>query len=1051
MKRKFFSALLLMTLSVASVGMFVSCKDYDDDINGVRDDVSTLRGDLEQVKSDLQTQLDQAKGDFAAQIQTAIDGKADKSVIEDLQKQLAAVEANLQTQIDAAIKALDELNNGGLADAQATLAALTGRVDGLGEEVDGIDLRLAAVEKNLEIQQTALTALYSALQNSGFENLDALLNAITNAQSAISSIQTTVANQGVSIDNLKKSMEDAESALKTLDEQVNGLAGQIDALKVYIEKMLSSLVFAPDFYYGGIEAMEATTINYTPVLLDNNSTASNPLAKGETWKDATKDNSLTPDITASYHMNPSYFDVNKITSMTVVSGDKDYIQVGTTRSAASAPSVVKDSWKELSKDGMLNVKLNLDASKLATSADKVTVLAVQAHFNTNGVDTTVTSDYAAVAQSTIHDVVIADTTFDNNTSCTFNKAFHVYTTAADAIDNDATHELVYDDKTGVDLLKLVQAHFQRNANPTESGMDDVAKYGMKWQFALSHYKSGSNNTSESAHATLNGTNIVACTVDANGNSQAGVQDKSSIDRMPMVRVTLVDTTKTANNIVAVGFIKFKIVEKKAEETNPEPIDINFNDKGTTLSCTDYKFTQTWAQVEALVLSRLNMSKANFEANYSVEKVSGNICQLYAKTDKGDRVTSTQYGTVTELVNKEDHETTVLQWDVKANDIYTYVWDDDKAAYKTGQSITTGVRFVSNNPKVNPDVYVWFNTGEINVPTASWSDTNKISNNWASKNGTMGSGYAEIHNNVEVVDQLNANDEFNNDILATLVGNEVNVTVANGFADFASSKLTYHFSFVIGDYKTLKGQSGTVYTMGVADNGNTLTATANGATYAVAKLAVEAGDVTSKQKINSVVSYQQTEYALDILNAASHTDLANTATATVGIYAENTCGMQLPIEDNVFDIKFLRPLDATGADGKTFTDAIDGGNKANMIDLVKFIDWRDQWKESYITYYGVDKIEADTLGITTTLNNGTLGKTKLSTVTDAVKFKYFTAGATKTYNGVDFGYLLYENNGQVTSQFQIRVPLTIYYDWGEITKAYVDITINPTIQNKSARR
>lgn len=1044
MKRKFFSALLLMTLSVASVGMFVSCKDYDDDINGVRDDVTNLRNELETTKSDLQTQLSQVQGDFAAQIQAAVAGKADQSVVDDLQTQLNGAVANLQAQIDAANKAIENLNAGEIADAQAALAALTGRVDNVEDAV-------SAVQKNLEIQQAALASLYQSLQDSGFENLDALLNAITNAQSAISSIQTTVANQGGSIDELKKSMEEAESALKALDEQVNGLAGQIDALKVYIEKMLSSLVFAPDFYYGGIEAMEATTINYKPVLLDNNSTASNPLTTGETWKDATTDNSLTPDITASYHMNPSYFDVNKITSMTVVSGDKDYIQVGDTRSAASAPSVVKDSWKELSKDGMLNVKLNLDASKLATSADKVTVLAVQAHFNTNGVDTTVTSDYAAIAQSTIKDVVIADTTFDNDASCTYNKAFHVYKYAVDAINNDATHELVYDDKTGVDLLKLVQAHFKRNTNETESGMDDVAKYGMKWQFALSHYKSGSNNTSESAHATLNGTNIVACTVDANGNSQAGVQDKSSIDRMPMVRVTLVDTTKTANNIVAVGFIKFKIVEKKAEETNPEPIDINFNDKGTTLSCTDYRFTQTWAQVEALVLSRLDMSKANFEANYSVEKVSGNTCQLYAKTDKGDRVTSNQYGTVTELVNTEDHETTVLQWDVKANDIYTYVWDAAKAAYKTGQSITTGVRFVSNNPKVNPDVYVWFNTGEINVPTASWSDTNKISNNWASKNGTMGSGYAEIHNNVEVVDQVNANDEFNNDILATLVGNEVDVTVANGFADFASSKLTYHFSFVIGDYKTLKGQSGTVYTMGVADNGQTLTATANGSTEAVAKLSTAAGDVTSKQGINSVVSYQQTPYALDILNAASHTDLANTATATVGIYAENTCGMQLPIANNVFDIKFLRPLDATGADGKTFTDAVDGGNKANMIDLVKFIDWRDQWKENYISYYGVDKIEAATADITTTLNNGTLGTTKLSAVTDAVKFEYYATGATKTYGGVDFGYLLYENNGQVTSQFQIRVPLTIYYDWGEITKAYVDITINPTIQNMSVRR
>lgn len=111
-------------------------------------------------------------------------------------------------------------------------------------------------------------------------------------------------------------------------------------------------------------------------------------------------------------MNPSYFDVSKIKSMSVVSGDKEYVQLGGTRAAESNPTVVDKSWLN-SKDGMLNVTLNLDASKIKDDADHVTVLAVQAHFNdAEGNDTTVTSDYAAVAKSTIKDVVIADATID---------------------------------------------------------------------------------------------------------------------------------------------------------------------------------------------------------------------------------------------------------------------------------------------------------------------------------------------------------------------------------------------------------------------------------------------------------------------------------------------------------------------------------------------------------------------------------------------------------------------------------------------------------------
>ena len=318
MKRKFFSALLLMTLSVASVGMFVSCKDYDDDINGVRDDVTNLRSELETAKADLETQLTQAKGDFAAQIQTATENKADKSYVDDLNAQRIAAETKLQEQIDAVNSALEGLGAGDIQEAIATLAAVTGRLDGVEDKV-------AAVEKNLEIQQQALAAFLENIQDAGFDNAEELVAAVKDAQGKISSIQSEVSSNGSDIATLKGLMSDAEEALGTLDKTVNGLKGQIDALTVLVDKMLSSLVFAPDFYYGGIEAMEATTIDYTPVLLKNDSPAKNPLATGETWAAATAENHLTPDVVANYHMNPSYFDVKRIKSMSVVSDDKEYI------------------------------------------------------------------------------------------------------------------------------------------------------------------------------------------------------------------------------------------------------------------------------------------------------------------------------------------------------------------------------------------------------------------------------------------------------------------------------------------------------------------------------------------------------------------------------------------------------------------------------------------------------------------------------------------------------------------------------------------------------
>ncbi len=1036
MRKKFFSALLLMTLAVPLTGALVSCSDYDDDISSLRDDVTSLKSQLETTKSDLEAQLTTIKGDFAAQIQAAVEGKADKSEVEELKVSLDAAESKLQAQIDAINEAIEGLDAGKINDAIETLAAVTGDVKDLKSDVDGIDQRLGTVEGNLKIQQAALDAFLKALQSNGYENVDELIAAVKDAQSKIEEIQGDLANYNGDITDLKSRMEKAELALKTLDSTVAGLSGQIDALTAYIEKMLSGLVFAPDFYYGGIEAMEATTIKYTPIRLSNNSTLEKP--EVEVWGNLKMDAYLTPDIVANYHMNPSYFDVTKIKSMRVVSDDKEYIELGNTRAAASAPSVVEGSWLN-SKDGMLSATINLDANAVKDDDSHVTVLAVQACFNgEDGKDSVVTSDYAAVAKSTINNVVIADPLaepFDPLKGiCTLRK-FHVYTYAKDAIAYAPTHDLVYNDPEGIDLTKLVQAHFNRNGSSMEQAMDDVSKYGMKWKFAVSHYTAGGNKTSESAHIYLKDNHAIACTVDASGKPQPGSQDRSSIGRLPMVRVTLVDTTKTENNIVAVGFIKFKIV--KEADVPAEAIDVNFDGKGYDLSCTGYNQTLTWAQIEDQVLGKLNMSKTEFEAQYKIEKDNG-VVQLYANTENGPAVT-TQYGKVEELKDAGGHTTNVLSWTVTANEICKAVWDVTKVAYKTGVNLETGVKFIRRDGDITkPAVYVWFHTGTITTPTAALENSTKISNRWAATNGELGSGFAEIH---DYVGQPNKDVlTFTKDLLKCFVGGKVSLTTTG--SDAFKENLNYEYKFIITEANQKQvGLSGTKYRMSTSADGHLLFANAGQGTEIVAELD------------GSVVKYNETgAYAQDLLNAASHKDLAHTVTATVGIYVTNACDMPLPVENNTFDVKFLRPINVAGVEGVAFTDAKDEGNQADLYKLLTFTDWRGTWKEEYVKApnagYGVTSITPDIDDITTDMNNGTLGETLLSSITKDIAFKK-DPNAGKAYGGVTFGQLVYENVGHVTSTFKVRVPLTVTYYWGKV-KTYVDITVNATQGNKVAR-
>lgn len=1038
MRKKFFSALLLMTLAVPLTGALVSCSDYDDDISSLRDDVTSLKSQLETTKSDLEAQLTTIKGDFAAQIQAAVEGKADKSEVEELKVSLDAAESKLQTQIDAINKAIEGLDAGKINDAIETLAAVTGDVEKLKTDVDGIDQRVGAVEENLKIQQDALAAFLEAIQSNGYENVDELIAAVKDAQGTISELQDKVSANASDITTLKGFMEDAEEALATLNTTVAGLQGQIDALTVYIEKMLSGLVFAPDFYYGGIEAMEATTIQYTPIVLSNNSTLEKP--EVETWRNLKMDAYLTPDIVANYHMNPSYFDVTKIKSMKVVSDDKEYVEIGKTRAAASAPSVVEGSWLN-SKDGMLSATINLDANAVKDDPSHVTVLAVQACFNgKDGKDSVVTSDYAAVAKSTIRNVVIADPEV-KGTSCTMEK-FHVYTFAKDAIANDPTQDLVYNDPEGVDLTKLVQAHFIRNNNmQAEQAMDDVSKYGMKWEFAVSHYTAGGNKTSESAHIYLKDNHVIACTVDASGKPQPGSQDRSSIGREPMVRVTLVDTTKTENNIVAVGFIKFKIAAKAADAK--DAINIDFNGEGYDLSCKDYNYTLTWSQIEEQVLGKLNLSKEEFETLYNVKMKSLDVCQIYEKTEDGTPVVATQYGTVKVIRDADEaHLTNVLSWTIPANAIYNAVWDKETGTYKTGVNLETGVKFTPKNDPTRPDVYVWFHTGTITTPTATLENNANVKNShrWAATNSTIGSGFDEVHDYVGTPNQDVL--RFKLDLLSAFVGNKINLTTTGSDA-FKSDVLTYDYRFIVTDaHKEQTGQSGTKYTMTVSTDGHELYANASGMSQMIAELD------------GSTIEYKNDKgsYARDLLNAAAHTDLAHSVTATVAIYAQSACGMELPIKNNTFDVKFLRPINATGAADVAFTDAIDGGNQIDKYLLLSFTDWRGEWSSDFVQApnagYGIDYIIADINGITTDMSGKDITKDLLSSVTKDIVFTQdYTSG--KSYGGAKFGQLTYKNVGHVTSTFKVRVPVTVQYYWGEV-KTYVDITVNATQGNKVAR-
>ena len=95
MKRKIFSKLLMVALVIAAVGSFVSCKDYDDDINNLQKQIdnAALKSSVEALQSTLDAKITAAQA-AAAAAQTAADKAA-----------TTANAAVTKTQLDDAIAA----------------------------------------------------------------------------------------------------------------------------------------------------------------------------------------------------------------------------------------------------------------------------------------------------------------------------------------------------------------------------------------------------------------------------------------------------------------------------------------------------------------------------------------------------------------------------------------------------------------------------------------------------------------------------------------------------------------------------------------------------------------------------------------------------------------------------------------------------------------------------------------------------------------------------------------------------------------------------------
>ena len=230
MKRKIFSKLLMVALVIAAVGSFVSCKDYDDDINNLQKqiDAKAALSELTALQSTLDSKIAAAQS-AAAAAQATADAAATKTAVADLKTALESAIADAKkagtdagTEAGKAIAAANAAQASADAAAQAAkdadAAAKTALADALKTIEETYQTKAAAAEAAAEAAE-ALAAVKAtadaAFTKAEAEELKAELDGLK--ESLESSIDEKIAEAIAELGKASASVEAIWSAVTSVD------------------------------------------------------------------------------------------------------------------------------------------------------------------------------------------------------------------------------------------------------------------------------------------------------------------------------------------------------------------------------------------------------------------------------------------------------------------------------------------------------------------------------------------------------------------------------------------------------------------------------------------------------------------------------------------------------------------------------------------------------------------------------------------------------------------------------------------------------------------
>ena len=992
---------LLSLVCASMTGSFTSCKDYDDDINNLQQQINENKDAIKKINDQI------AAGAILTSVAKSADGKGVVITVTKNGVQEQYTITNGENGKDADVWTIG--NDGywykndqktdykaiGTDGAQGPQgpAGATGAQGKPGENgADGLN-----GDYYKPNPETGYFELYSWDAKKGkYELKDA--KAVKYAEPAgTQADKLTVTDDGINV----------------IIKGAEGSNGQ----DIVIAKSgaLRGLVFIPDLYLDGVEA---TRYAYAPSVAVK-SPASGTVTgvtyyKGD-YKILSKPSFNTGVVTVdlpsiskvNYELNPNNANVADL-AFTMFGTQKEAIN-----RAANDPVFAVQGQPARNADKNLTVAYKISNPKvISAQKELLTVFATEAA-NKEGEKESVTSDYGTLVPSLVNFVALA---FNNDnpyvTTNTCKK--ELYLTGKAALENEANIQIKWN-YGSYDLKSQICIHYlQKDFELPTAGTHKVMTlkeaeevYGLTASFELIKYNVGGNDTNEDQYGVISADGVFQpCYVNAAGQSVPNTDEngKSSIGRRPMALVTLADAQ---GNIVLNGYVVFEIT-KETEIVKGEiygPYDLS--DATVDYLC-DFELKSTWAQWSGKVLEDLKMSNTEFHGKFAL--TAG---KTFVKVgDNYNVVPNNKFG---EIVVKNDDATgevnSVLDW--------TGDLDAVKAIYaEPNHTVTLYVQFATSTTPASY-AYVGLTLTVKNDAKADWSvtDSNKYVPEW--QNG-------EIHIHVAAPEASNNVYDFKYSLPKAWLNGEVGVK-GNG-AYNTNIKYSFRWSATQAAGYTVNGQN-------LLYNGKVIaTLTAAGQ-----------------------IEYAQNADAKALLNSGKMVPAGNVQ--IVATYGD--CEIAFP---NTYDftVRFLRPLTITEGSNPTFVPATAGGSRVGLASLFNLVDWRNM---------PVTKYDAATKTVSAVLDNGIdlyeFYDVKTMTVDmkkvlfkNGSKWEPLTANANAnlniaevagstaglvTINGdivtvnidnvadINLVELIYTSDSQgVTSQYDLQIPVTITYSWGDLS-------------------